>query len=649
MTSTEFLKTVLRKGQFIVNVLGKYVSFNQCLFAAVFLLSAASFWLSYEIRFDFNVPHSFAGQRLLLLLYVSLLKLTFFYLLRGHGSNWRYVGISDVPNLLFHCVLCSTTLFAVGYVSERLWIPRGVVLIDFFMSIVFIGGSRVGLRVLREKIRLILRTRSSGKETRAVIIGAGDAGEMIVREIARDTGSRIKIAAIFDDDPKKQGHTIHGIRVVGGVDHISAYAQDNKFDTAIIAIPSARNADMRRIHRILKALDIKVKTLPGLNEIIHGSAKLTQLRDITISDLLGREEINIDTELLKKLIFRKTALVTGAGGSIGSELCRQILKREPARLVLLERTENSLFHVNRQLTEVHPDIPIVPVLCDVRDTVRVEEVFQEFRPELVFHAAAHKHVHMQELNPAECVKNNIAGMQILARTCDRYAVSRFLLISTDKAVNPTSVMGATKRVCELYCQAFGMISNTKFLSVRFGNVLASEGSVVPIFMDQIARGGPITVTHPEMRRYFMTIPEAVTLVLQAAALGNSGEIMALQMGEPIKIMDLIQHLLVLMGKEPDEIPIVFVGPRPGEKLFEELTAPSESNMATTHTNIKLFNPASVDPRKVIASIDTAVERVMAGVDADTVRLILQELVPEYSPAEGSEYPKLSAYAGSRSN
>ena len=419
MTSTELLKTVLRKGQFIINVLGKYVSFNQCLFAAVFFLSAASFWLSYEIRFDFNVPQYFAGQRLLLLLYVSLLKLTFFYLLRGHGSNWRYVGISDVPNLFFHCVLCSTTLFALGYVSERLWVPRGVVLIDFFMSIVFIGGSRVGLRVLREKIRLLLRTRASGRESRAVIVGAGDAGEMIVREIARDTGSRIKIAAIFDDNPKKQGHTIHGIRVVGGVDHISAYAQDNKFDTAIIAIPSARNADMQRIHRVLKPLDIKVKTLPGLNEIIHGSAKLTQLRDITISDLLGREEINIDTELLKKLIFRKTALVTGAGGSIGSELCRQILKREPKRLILLERTENNLFHVNRQLTDVHPDIPIVPVLCDVRDRVRVEEVLEEFRPELVFHAAAHKHVHMQELNPAECVKNNIAGMQILTRACDR--------------------------------------------------------------------------------------------------------------------------------------------------------------------------------------------------------------------------------------
>ena len=376
--------------------------------------------------------------------------------------------------------------------------------------------------------------------------------------------------------------------------------------------------------------------MPGLNEIIHGSAKLTQLRDINISDLLGREEINIDTEQVRNLVSGKTVMVTGAGGSIGSELCRQILKRDPKLLILMERTENNLFHINRHLTEMVSNIPVIPVLCDVRDRLKVEEILDKYRPALVFHAAAHKHVPMQELNPAECFKNNVGGLQVLARACDKFQVSRFLLISTDKAVNPTSVMGASKRACEIYCQALGAFSRTRFLSVRFGNVLASEGSVVPIFMDQIARGGPITVTHPEMRRYFMTIPEAVTLVLQATALGDSGQIMVLEMGEPIKIVDLIQHLLQLVGKSPDEIPIQYVGLRPGEKLTEELLAPYESSLETTHTNIKIFNSNGRPPREIIAQVELALERVYAGVSEQEVRKILHELVQEYRPSEDSE-------------
>jgi FlaA1/EpsC-like NDP-sugar epimerase len=502
------------------------------------------------------------------------------------------------------------------------------------MTMVLIGGARVSLRVLREKIRFILR-QESGNISEAIVVGAGDAGEMLIREIARDTGLRFRVRALFDDDPKKQGLTIHGVKVIGGVEQIPFYVQDNHIELAIVAIPSANKAQMKRIHNFLKGLHIAVKTLPGLNEIIHGSAKLTQLRDINISDLLGREEIHIDSQQLKTLIAGKTVMVTGAGGSIGSELCRQILKRDPKMLILLERTENSLFHINRQLTEMVREIPVIPVLCDVRDRLRVEEILGNYRPELVFHAAAHKHVPMQELNPGECFKNNVGGVQVLARACDKFGVSRFLLISTDKAVNPTSVMGSSKRVCEIYCQALGTLSNTKFLSVRFGNVLASEGSVVPIFLDQIARGGPITVTHPEMRRYFMTIPEAVTLVLQAAALGESGQIMVLEMGEPIKIVDLIQHLLQLVGKSADEIPIQYVGLRPGEKLSEELLAPYESSLETTHTNIKTFNSNGDHPAETIIKIELALEKVYAGMSEEDVRKMLKDLVPEYQPANPS--------------
>jgi len=625
------LRWILKQGDLAIKTLSRYIRFNHCLFAAVCLLSAVSFWLSYEFRFDFQLPRSFSQQRFFLLPYVALLKVIIFYLLKGHVTNWRYVGVSDVPTIFLHCAACSTVLFLAGYCDDVLWIPRGVVLIDFFMTIVLIGGARVGLRVLREKVRLMLR-QEAGNITQAIIIGAGDAGEMIIREIARDAGLRFKIRALFDDNRSKHGLTIHGIRVIGGVLQIPEYVQENQTEMAIVAIPSANNAQMKRIHGILKDLDIKVKTLPGLNEIIHDSAKIAQLRDIDISDLLGREEINIDTEQLRNLISGKVALVTGAGGSIGSELCRQILKREPKLLILVERTESTLFHINRQLSEMAPDIGVVPILCDVRDKLRVEQVLERYRPELVFHAAAHKHVPMQELNAAECFKNNVGGLQILARACDKFRVARFLLISTDKAVNPTSVMGASKRVCEIYCQALGALSETKFLSVRFGNVLASEGSVVPIFLDQIAKGGPITITHPEMRRYFMTIPEAVTLVLQATALGESGQIMILEMGEPVKIVNLIEHLLHLVGKSSGEIPIKCIGLRPGEKLSEELSAPYESKMETTHTNIKIFNNNGERHREVIAGIEVSLERVYAGADEQEVRIILKELVPEYRPS-----------------
>ncbi len=469
MKPSRQFKWILKQGEIAVNTLGQYIRFNHCLFAAVFLLSAAGFWLSYEFRFDFQVPRPFGQQRFFLLPYVSLLKVVVFYLLRGHNTNWRYVGISDAPTLFLHCLVCSTLLFLVGYWDDDIWIPRGVVLIDFFLSIVLVGGARVSLRVLREKLRLMLR-QETGNMAQAIVVGAGDAGEMLIRELARDTGLRFRIRALFDDDLKKQGLTIHGIKVIGGVEQVPFYIQDNQIDMAIVAIPSANKAQMKRIHSLLRNLNIVVKTLPGLNEIIHGSAKLTQLRDINISDLLGREEINIDSEQVRNLVSGKTVMVTGAGGSIGSELCRQILKREPKLLILMERTESNLFHINRQLTEMVSNIPVIPVLCDVRDRLRVEEILDKYRPALVFHAAAHKHVPMQELNPAECFKNNVGGLQVLARACDKFQVSSFLLISTDKAVNPVSVMGASKRACEIYCQALGAFSRTRFLSVRFGNV-----------------------------------------------------------------------------------------------------------------------------------------------------------------------------------
>jgi FlaA1/EpsC-like NDP-sugar epimerase len=615
-----------------------YVHFNHWLFALILSLAAISFWFSYEFRFDFHVPFVFSRQRLLLLPYVACLKVFVFYVLRGHSTNWRYVGLSDIPTLLLHGLVCGLALFLLPLVREYLRIPRGVILIDFFTSIVLIGGARISMRLLRERIRLYKWWSDANSTRHAVVVGAGDAGEMIIREIIRNPSSGLKVEAIFDDDPDKQRLTIHGIKVNGGVADVPAYIEDNPVNMVIVAIPSANYVQMKSIYNTLKNLNVAVKTLPSLVEIMDDSSTLTQLRDITVADLLGREEVRIDTAQVQKLIAGKVVVVTGAGGSIGSELCRQILKRRPKNLVLMERSENSLFFVHRQLTEFAPDGVVIPLLCDVRDHTRVHDEFEKFRPDLVFHAAAYKHVPMQELNAVECFKNNVEGVQTLARVSDEFGVSRFLLISTDKAVNPISVMGATKRVCEIYCQAFGRISRTRFLSVRFGNVLASEGSVVPIFMDQIARGGPVTITHPEMRRYFMTIPEAVTLVLQATALGESGQIMALNMGEPIKIVDLVHQLFLLVGKQEDQIPIEYIGLRPGEKLFEEICQDNEVCLETSHAKIKIFNQSDDPGFKILAKIDHAVDTVRTHNDEIAVRRILKEIVPEYNPASPAQAP-----------
>jgi len=609
--------------------LGTHVSFNYVLFGAVFLLGAASFWLSYEVRFDFRVPRMWITQRWLVLPYAACLKVVVFYMLRGHSVSWRYVGLRDVPTLLLHCAICAVALSFLPVFSSTVMVPRGVILIDFLMSIFLIGGLRIGLRYVREKIVVFLLEGQHVIEKQAVVIGAGDAGEMIIREIGRNPRSGFRVRAIFDDDKSKHGLHIHGVRVLGGVEKIPVYVEDRPTALAIVAMPSANRSQISRIYGILKTLNLSVKILPPLNETLEGLPKLTQLRDISITDLLGREEVHIDSEQVRQLIDGRVVLITGAGGSIGSELCRQVLKRNPSLMIMMDRAENSLFHIHRQLESWGGKGRVIPLLCDINDQGHVHYEFSRFQPELVFHAAAYKHVPMQEFNPVECFKNNIGGTRTMAVASEKFGVSRFLLISTDKAVRPAGVMGATKRACEIYCQALSFVSRTKFLSVRFGNVLASEGSVVPIFMEQIARGGPVTVTHPEMQRYFMTIPEAVTLVLQATALGDSGQIMVLEMGDPIKIVDLARQLITLSGRDQREIPIEFVGLRPGEKLMEELHCSTESCSQTAHSKILVFNSNSGPHDDAIKKIDSAVDLIRPGTDEIEVRRILHEIVPEY--------------------
>jgi FlaA1/EpsC-like NDP-sugar epimerase len=614
-----------------LNWMGRHVAYRRFIVGVVFILSAASFWLSFELRFDFHVPQPYADYQLFLPLLVALLKTFVFVLLGGHTSSWRYAGIRDAERLLLHNLLCTGILWGLCFADGFSMVRRGSILIDFLMSSLLIGGFQLGLRLFRERFLITTHFDSSSRRKRAIIFGAGDGGEMIAREVLRNQDSGLKIKAFFDDDPAKHGITVHGIPVKGGLERAPHYVEENNIDMAIVAIPSANNDQMRRIHEKLRALQISIKTLPPLVEIIRGAPSITQLRDINIADLLGRKEVRIDNEQVAGMIYGNVVLVTGAGGSIGSELCRQILQRGPAKLLLVERSENSLFHLHRHLMQLSGSTSLVPILCDITDEQRVFEEFRYHRPDLVFHAAAHKHVPLQELHPAECFRNNVGGTRSVARASSAHGVKLFVMISTDKAVNPTSVMGATKRACEILCQAFAHESETKFVSVRFGNVLGSDGSVVPIFLEQIARGGPITVTHPEMRRYFMTIPEAVTLVLQAAAIGQSGQVLVLDMGHPIKIVDLAHQLIQLVDRSPSEIPIEYVGTRPGEKLFEELSCNGEACSQTSHNSIWIFDENGYRGRRDVEAIECALREVCEKSDISTTRKFLMQIVPEYAP------------------
>ncbi|MEJ2718108.1 MAG: nucleoside-diphosphate sugar epimerase/dehydratase [Deltaproteobacteria bacterium] len=615
-----------------------HLRYNYFLFVAICAACASSFWLAYRVRFDFDVPERFLIQCSLLLPFVVAMKLAVFYVIRAQSENWRYVSLRGMTRLVWHAVICGLILVGWSVFGHALWIPRGVIFIDVLLTLIFIGGVRISARIFREQVFTLFRNGGESQRLNVAIIGAGDAGEMVIREIMRNPSSGLAVQALFDDDPAKKAMRIHGIRVVGGVDRIESYLRStsSRIDLAIVAIPSASRAQMKRINDTLRNVQIPVKTLPPILELLEKSSALSQLRDLNISDLLGREEITIDDRQVCDLIRDRVVLVTGAGGSIGSELCRQVLIRGPRALVLLERAENNLFHLHRKLTSLDLNgqkTSLIPCLCDVTHEQAVTDILRRYRPHVVFHAAAHKHVTMQELNPRECFTNNVGGIHTLAGACDKTGVERFLLISTDKAVNPTCVMGATKRVCEIYCQAFGHVSNTKFLTVRFGNVLASEGSVVPIFMEQIAKGGPVTVTHPDVKRFFMTIPEAVVLVLQATAIGESGQIMVLDMGEPIKIVDLARHLITLAGKNRYQIPIEFVGLTPGEKLFEELCGNFELCQATAHDKIRIYNGLGENPREVIARIEWHVRRISKASSRIDVRAALRDIVPEYKPGQ----------------
>jgi FlaA1/EpsC-like NDP-sugar epimerase len=586
-------------------------------------------YLAYFIRFDFHIPSPYRsliiGTMPVLLIAKALGFLTFGLF---HGW-WRYVSIRDVLPIVGGCTLGSA-LFAgaVFLLWEPYHIPRSIYLLDWGNTLVIILGARFVIRAGRETFG---RTRRDS-DRNVLIVGAGLAGQMIAREIQENPSLGMIEVGFIDDDPAKIGTRIHGLKVLGGHERIEDLCRKHGVDEIIIAIPSAPPSVVRHIVEHCKKIPSRFRILPGVGELIDGKVSVKALRNVDLKDLLGRDPVSLDVDLLRRDITGHTVMVTGAAGSIGSELCRQIAKLSPARLVMFEVAESALFDLENEMHETFPNVPIVPVIGDVRDRRRVKEILAAYQPSIIYHAAAYKHVPMMEYHPVEAVKNNVFGTRVVAEAAAEFGVKRFVLVSTDKAVRPTNVMGASKRVAELIIQNMnGAGKETIFIAVRFGNVLDSVGSVMPIFRRQLETTGKLTVTHPEASRYFMLIPEAAGLILQAGAMGQGGEVFVLDMGEPVKIVDLAKNLIRLSGKELGlDAEIVYTGLRPGEKLHEELVIEGEDVVRTSHPKVMMMIGDTQHHAEWGQQLNLLIDHALRGNRAGVVRQ-LNTLVKGYTP------------------
>ena len=550
------------------------------------------------------------------------------YLVSGlfHGL-WRYASTVTMFQVLKGVTLSALSLVAIMFFAPEDIFPRSIIVMIWVWQLLFVGGARFAWRLSRERVIGPL----PGKATRTLVVGADNTGVHLINEMRRSPSGAERLVPVgyLDEDTRLTGHMLEGVKVHGTIADLPRVLAEQRAALVIVSNPELPAKVVREIARFCAEARVRIKTLPGLSDLNPGRSALAQVRDVQIEDLLGREPVHLDLDEVAGFIRGKRVLVTGAGGSIGSELARQAAEFGPSELVLMDHSENGLYYVHHELIALHPQMPITPMVGDVQDAVGVEQLFARFRPELVFHAAAHKHVPLLEINPREAVFNNVVGMRVLTSAADRHGVENFVLISTDKAVNPTSVMGASKRVCEMIGQSRSQHSRTRFIAVRFGNVLGSDGSVIPLFRRQLERGGPITVTHPDARRYFMTIPEAVRLVLQAGAMGKGGEVFLLDMGEQVRILDLARQLIRLGGlQEGVDVEIVFTGLRPGEKLYEELHSDEESTRITRHERILIWNLAPRDEGELLAQIDQLVALARDG-DPEAIKAGLARLVPEY--------------------
>lgn len=606
---------------------------RQVQFALDLSVLAAAFVLSYLLRFEFDVPFQQIQNLAIQLPFVVLLQFALLFVTGVYAFIWRYIGMAEVGAFVkaaagsFLILLCLR--LALPGAFQPLRVPLSIIAMDTVLAF----GGVVSLRVLRRAMyeRYEKREKSVAREGEAkpvLLVGAGQAGVMVAKEIAAQGGAGLDIRGFVDDEPEKQGAVLHGIKVIGTTADLPRLVRSLGIDHVIITIARASRRDIKRIVDLCESVPVKARIIPGLFEIIEGKVSIQRIRDVEIEDLLGRDPVRLDVEEVGRFLSSKTVMVTGAGGSIGSELCRQVARMGPARLLLVERAEFALFEIHRELVERWPGLEILPLVADAGDEGGMEAVMAQHKPAVLFHAAAHKHVPLMERNPCEAVKNNVLATEVVGRLAGVHGAEAFVFISTDKAVKPASMMGASKRAAELVVQALDKRYGTRYVAVRFGNVLGSTGSVIPLFREQIRKGGPVTVTHPDMVRYFMTIPEAAQLVLQAGAMGQGGEIFVLDMGEPVRIVNLAEQMITLSGFKPyEEIPIVFTGVRPGEKIQEVLMNSDEAVSITRHPKIFIGQINDVSVEKVEAGLERLGTLARQG-RTDDLRAALADFLPE---------------------
>jgi len=600
------------------------------LFLVVFhdAVAALLAWgLAYQLRFNFDMPEIYLRGMLATLWLVLPLEVIVFWFFGLYRGMWRFASVPDLKRILMATGLSALVVPTALYMTRQMGaVPRSVLVLSPMLLVLLMGGSRFLYRSFKEGhlISLAAPNRSG-----VLVLGAGAAGSMLLRDLTGSSDWRV--AGLLDDDPSKRGCHLFGFKVLGALDKVGKYAHRFDVSHAIIAMPSASVGARRRAIELATRAGLSVMTVPGFEDLLSGRVSVSQIRRVELDDLLGREAVSLDHDGLQNLLTGKVVMVTGAGGSIGSELCRQIAAFEPSLLVSFEANEFATYNLQQEFERTFPSLQIVCAVGDVKNTVRVEQVMRRYAPAVVFHAAAYKHVPlMEEVNAWEAVRNNVFGTYTVARAAMDCKVQKFVLISTDKAVNPTNVMGASKRLAEMVCQALQQVAATRFEMVRFGNVLGSTGSVIPKFREQIARGGPVTVTHPEIIRYFMLIPEAAQLVLQAGAMGEGGEIFVLDMGDPVNITELARDMIRLSGFQEDEIKIEFTGLRPGEKLFEEVLADDEHTRPTPHPKLRIAKARDVDEHWVDDLLQWLQQaRIL---DDAEVRRDLKRWVPEYMPS-----------------
>jgi FlaA1/EpsC-like NDP-sugar epimerase len=619
------------KDTVITGKFGKYRKILILLFH-IFAISFA-FVDAFALRFDMRIPSNYWDSFYILLPAVVIIKISVFWWLGLSEGWWRYVSMYDFLVILKANAIGSALfiLYVVFFYSEKI-VPRSVLVLDGILCFSIMIGARVFTRLFRE--RMLLKTKNGHTDVKSVVIvGAGGVGQNIVKEIRDNPNIQKAVIGFVDNDSRRQGKIFQGVPVLGPVSDLSKICLKNAIDMVLIAQTSVSPLELREIVGFCKQSNIISKIMPPVGDIIDGRVSLEHVRPVSLEDLLGRQPVRLEVDNIRQYLRGKRILVTGAAGSIGSEICRQVATFGPRSLILFENAETPLFRIEQELHETFPKLAIHPCLGDIRQKDKVDHFFGKHLPQVVFHAAAYKHVPMSEINPVEVVQNNVFGTRHVVDAACQIGVDHFVMVSTDKAVNPTNAMGASKRAAEIYIQNLPSGGRTKLVTVRFGNVLGSSGSVIPTFRQQIAKGGPVTVTHPEITRFFMTIPEAVQLVLQAGSMGEGREIFLLDMGDPVKIVRLAEEMIRLSGFRPyEDIEIVFTGLRPGEKLYEELLIAGEGVKATRHEKIRVLSATSYDREKILAMMK-ALEEAANAMDAENLLRILKEIVPEYHPAD----------------